>query len=98
MATAIDWDRLYAFRGYGPEYTPKVLFLGLEEKAVDGIKNLFARASFQQIEDLHEAHQKLELAGCCNPFAYERGNPVQQWNTAARFTLALEGEALVAEK
>ena len=41
-----------------------MLFLGLEEKALEGKKNLVARSSFAQIEDVWDAcHLKLVLGG-----------------------------------
>ena len=83
---------LAGFVGYGPATrSVDVLFLGLEEKALEGKKNLVARSSFDQVEDVWDAcHLKLEPAGCSNPFA-ATGDPVTQWNTAARFALAVEG-------
>jgi hypothetical protein len=103
MNQNIDWNRLFRFLGYGPQDTPEILFLGLEEKighkksATDEEKlqatrrNLSARSCFDEIEDLYEAHQnKLGPSGCSNPFA-RKGNPVRQWNYAARFALAWEG-------
>lgn len=87
----IDWDRMMGFIGYGPTGAADILFLGLEEKALEGALNLEARSSFASIEDLYEAHtQKLGPAGCYNPFQ-ESGNPVLQWNIAARIALKLEG-------
>ncbi len=92
MISDIDWDRLFAFLGYGPRHTPEVLFFGLEEKNRDGDRNLRARSSFEEIEDLFDAHQnKLGPAGCSNPFA-AYGNPVKPWNAAARFILCLAGD------
>ncbi|MGH7206546.1 MAG: hypothetical protein ACREI2_10105 [Nitrospiraceae bacterium] len=94
MPNTIDWERLISFVGYGPSCAAKTLFLGIEEKAHEGqeAKNLRARSLFADIEDLYEAHQtKLEPAGCFNPFGAS-GNPVQQWNTASRFALALRGD------
>ncbi len=90
--TQIDWDALLQFVGYGPIGPVKVLFLGLEEKAVEGERNLAARASFRLIEDLRDAHEGvLARSGCHNPFTEAHRDPVKQWNTAARFSLAFQG-------
>lgn len=85
-------EKLVGFIGYGPP-KPEVVFLGIEE-AGGGDANILARAQhFDGIEDLYGAHEKLErYASVANPFK-KRGNPVQQWNTAAVFALALaEGD------
>lgn len=88
----INWDRLTDFVGYGPTTSAHVLFLGMQEKATEGRINLAARSSFAPIEDLYEAHQhKLKPAGVSSPFD-ELGDPVKQWNAAARFALALHGD------
>jgi len=93
MPNSIAWEKLISFIGYGPPRRAMTIFLGLEEKSREGTKNLRARSLFKNIEDLYEAHQtKLEPAGCFNPFSVD-GNPVQQWNTASRFTLALQGNS-----
>ncbi len=90
----IDWNALVDFIGYGPNGPIELLFLGLEERADEGERNLAARASFRHVEDLRFAHEHvLASAGCYNPFAESHKNPVQQWNTAARFALALAGSA-----
>ncbi|MFN0197722.1 MAG: hypothetical protein ACKVT0_13340 [Planctomycetaceae bacterium] len=89
-----DWKPLIEFLGYGSsEKCANILFLGLEEKAPEKNyeQNLKARLKFERIEDLREAHErKLGPAADVNPFA-KKGNPVRQWNTAARFSLAIEG-------
>jgi hypothetical protein len=93
MPNSIEWNKLVSFIGYGPSRRAEILFLGLEEKAREGIKNLRARSRFNSIEDLYEAHQtKLGSAGCFNPFSF-KNNPVRQWNTASRFALALQGDS-----
>jgi hypothetical protein len=93
--TQIDWNALVQFIGYGPTGPVDLLFLGLEEKAVEQERNLAARSAFKPVEDLRRAHEQvLAAAGCHNPFADARRNPVKQWNTAARFALVLNGSPL----
>jgi hypothetical protein len=71
-------DKLVQFVGYGPT-NPEVVFLGIEE-AGGGVGNIAIRAEhFQEIEDLFDAHKKLErLASSSDPFPnpFSRpGNP-----------------------
>lgn len=98
----VNESQLLRFIGYGPKRrAAKIVFLGLEERAREGDKNLRARASFRRIEDLREAHENiLGPAGCINPFNEKVGgssrrkgkNPVRVWNMASRFALAFLGE------
>jgi hypothetical protein len=95
MTETIDWDRLISFCGYGPQYTPDVLFFGgLEERARGDqnqlLANLFVRSKFAAIEDIFEAHEKFGIAGCHNPFG-PQGKRVNVWHFATKFALALAG-------
>ncbi len=91
MTDRINCDRLISFVGYGPNTAANIVFLGLGE-AGGGIQNLAARSLFDAVEDLFSAHQdKLKPAGVESPFD-AAGNPVRQWNYAARFALAIEGD------
>jgi hypothetical protein len=79
------------FVGYGP-VRPSVVFLGIEESDGGGgaASWVVRETEFEPIEDMREAHvQKLQKAGV-NPYA-KSGNPVQVWNRAAEFRLALAG-------
>lgn len=80
--------KLVEFIGYGPS-RPEVVFLGIEE-AGGGDENIATRAtSFRAIEDLFQAHELLKHEAQC-PSPYDsQGNPVEQWNTASVFALAL---------
>lgn len=85
--------RLTEFIGYGPR-NPSIVFLGIEEAGGDP-ENLAIRASFfRPVEDLCEADETLKAElqrrgrDFSSPFR-RKGNPVQQWNTASRFALAL---------
>lgn len=81
------------FLGYGPA-TPRVVFLGIEESAggADPKANMDVRLrEFEPTMDLLAGTRLLaRVDGFADPFL-ERGNPVQQWNRAAEFRLALAG-------
>jgi hypothetical protein len=89
--TAEALARLTNFLGYG---RPELVFLGIEERSREGARNLEARAtSFQPVEDLRAACQKLGQANCFNPFAHSPF-PFQRtptWNAMAKVALALAG-------
>lgn len=83
-------SRLVDFIGYGPS-NPDIIFLGIEEAGGDE-KNIQTRAKyFNVIEDLCRAHELLKQhAGLENPFHFpDNRDPVEQWNTASKFSLAL---------
>ncbi len=85
-------DGLAEFIGYGP-VQPSIVFLGTEEAGEP--ETILARAHlYQPVEDLFDAHKRLESelkskdVPYLSPFSQE-GNPIQQWNTASWFALAL---------
>lgn len=85
--------RLSNFIGYGSS-DPDVVYLGIEE-ADGGVDTIGIRVEhFDDIEDLRLAQEKLRTyGGLGGPFDTPNRDPVQQWNTAAIFTLALAGHA-----
>lgn len=91
QCTRTAWS---TFLGYGdPQHPPTVLFLGIEESNGGGgnIAHQVRLTQFQRIEDAQRACQLLAHdPGFINPFT-SGGNPVEQWNAAARFRLALAG-------
>jgi len=86
--------RIVGFLGYGRTSAP-VWFIGLEEglgkmNSDDTIKNLKARASFDETMDLREAHLRLVEKG--RPIDIEMNPPnTQVWKYMAKIMVAISG-------
>jgi hypothetical protein len=82
---------LLEFVGYGPE-RPLVVFLGIEESDGGGGPASWRvrEAEFERIEDMRTAHTHKLAKVDVNPYG-KRGNPIQAWNRASEFRLALAG-------
>ncbi len=93
--SAAEIERIVGFMGYG---TPgaDVWFIGIEEglgsmDSDDAIKNLKARAKFDSVMDLYQAHLQLREIGA--QLDFERKVPATQvWKFMAKIMLARERE------
>jgi len=85
IVTSEEKQRLLSFLGYGRLDAP-VWFLGMEE-AGGGEDNLRVRSTFDQVEDLQEAHIKLGIT-----HHHEGKRRIQPtWNMMCEFMLRIEG-------
>lgn len=85
IVTSEEKQRLLSFLGYGRLDAP-VWFLGMEE-AGGGEDNLRVRSTFDQVEDLREAHMKLGIT-----HHHEGKRRIQRtWNMMCEFMLRIEG-------